>query len=94
MKLLDDLDLELLAKIEAEVIKKLESSISLRDKKEYKFSDCIANRNSRTYNSKKDPVIVEEWITQMEKIFDVIEVPNHKRITIWAFDLTEQANIW
>jgi len=39
-------------------------------------------------------MIREEWIRQMEKIFDVAEVPNHKRINKGTFYLSGTADMW
>ena len=39
-------------------------------------------------------MLLEEWIRQMEKIFNVVEVPENRRINIGAFYLTGQADIW
>jgi len=39
-------------------------------------------------------VTLEEWIRYMEKIFDVVEVPNNKRINIRAFYLFGTADMW
>jgi len=35
----------------------------------------------------EDPVLLEDWIRQMEKIFDVVEVPDNGCIDIGAFYL-------
>ena len=42
------------------------------------------------YKGKEDPMILEEWIRQMEKIFDVVEVLDHKHINIGPFISLEQ----
>jgi len=53
--------------------------------KENKFFDQVVKQNPKTYDGKEDVVLLEEWIRQMEKIFDVAEVPNNKCVTIGAF---------
>ena len=93
-KVLDDLDPEVLVKIVAEVTKTLKGSGSGKDEQENKFFDKVVKRNPRTYGGREDPVLLEEWIRQMEKIFDVVEVPENRRINIGAFYLTGQADIW
>ena len=39
-------------------------------------------------------MLLKEWVRQMEKIFDVVEVPDNGCVDIGAFYLTAQANIW
>jgi len=46
------------------------------------------------YEGKGDPMILEEWIRQMKKIFDVVEVPDNKRINIGTFYLSRTADMW
>ena len=55
--LLDDLDPELIAKIMAEVIKKLKGSGS---EKENKLFDRVMKRNPKAYDGKEDSVLLEE----------------------------------
>ena len=92
--ILDDLNPELMAKIVAEVTKKLKGSESKGGKQGNKFFDRVAKRNPKTYDGKEDPMLLEEWVRQMEKIFDVVEVPDDRRINIGAFYLTGHADIW
>ena len=37
---------------------------------------------------------LEEWISGMEKIFAVIEVPKEKKVNIGIFYLTREADMW
>ena len=39
-------------------------------------------------------MILEEWIRQMEKIFDVVKVSDNKRINIRTFYLSGRADMW
>ena len=57
--------------------------------KETKLFDQVVKRNLKVYEGKGDPVILEEWIRQMEKIFDVVEVPDSKCINIGVFYHTD-----
>ena len=91
--ILDDLDLELMAKIVAEVTKKLKGLGSGKDEQENKFFDRVAKRNPKTYDGKEDPMLLKECVRQMENIFDVMKVPDNRRINIRAFYLTGQADI-
>jgi len=91
---LEGLDPELLAKIVAEVTQKLKNSDSKEDRKGNKHFERVAKQNPKTYDGKEDPIILEEWVRQMEKIFDVVEVPDDKRVSIGAFYLSGQADIW
>jgi len=91
---LDDLDPDLMAKIVIEVTKKLKGSSSRKDEQENKFFDRVAKRNPKTYDGKEDPVLLEEWVRHMEKIFNVMEVPDNRHVNIGAFYLIGQADIW
>ena len=86
--LLEGLDPELLAKIVAKVTQKLKNADSKADRKGNKHFERVAKQNPKTYDGKEDPIILEEWVRQMEKIFDVVEVPDGKRVSIGAFYLS------
>ena len=66
---------------------------SEKDEQENKYFDRVAKRNPKTYGGKKGLVLVEEWVRQMEKIFDVVGVPDNRRVNIGAFYLIGQADI-
>jgi len=92
--LVEGLEPELMAKIMTEITKKLKEVEPEKTESETKFFDRVAKRNPKVYEGKEDPMILEEWIRQMEKIFDVVEVPDNKRIKIWTFYLSGTADIW
>ena len=92
--LVDGLDPEIMAKIMTEITKKLKEVEPEKPGSEVKFFDRVAKRNPKVYEGKEDPMILEEWIRQMEKIFDVVEVPDNKRINIRTFYLFGTADIW
>ena len=83
--LVDGLDPELMAKIMTEITKRLKQVEPEKSRSEAKFFDQVAKRNPNVYEGKEDPMILEEWIRQMKKIFDVVEVPDNKRINIGTF---------
>jgi len=93
-ELLDDPDPELMAKIIAEVTKKLRGLGSRKDEQENKLFDIVVKWNPRTYDGKEDPVLLEEWVRKMKKIFGILEVLDNRRVNIGAFYLTRYANIW
>jgi len=41
-----------------------------------------------------DPVVLEEWVRKMEKIFTLAEVPEEKKVNNRTYYLTGEANIW
>ena len=41
-----------------------------------------------------DPVVLEEWVRKIEKIFTVVEVLEEKKVNIGTYYLTGEANIW
>ena len=62
--------------------------------KENKLADRVAQRNPKVYDGSCDPVVLEERIRGMEKIFTVVEVPKEKKANIGTHYLTGEANIW
>lgn len=56
----------------AKVTKKLKVLILKMSKR--KISYLIMLQSG--IHDKEDPTVLEEWIMQMEKIFDVVEIPN------------------
>jgi len=46
------------------------------------------------YEGNEDLMILQEWIRQVEKIFDVVEVPDNKHINIGAFYLSGTTDMW
>jgi len=77
-----------------EITKRLKEVEPEKSGSKTKFFDRVAKRNPKVYEGKEDPMILEEWIRQMEKIFDVVEVLDDKRINIGAFYLSETADMW
>jgi len=71
--LVDWLNPELMAKIMIEITKRLKEVEPEKPGSETKFFDWVAKRNLKVYEGKEDPMILEEWIRQMKKIFDVVE---------------------
>jgi len=65
--LVDGLDQELMPKIMTESTKRLKEVEPEKLGSETKFFDQV-------YEGKEDPMILKEWIRQMEKNFDVVEV--------------------
>ena len=59
------------------VTKEVTGSGSDKDKKENKFFDWVTKQNPKTYDSKEGPVLLEEWIRQMENIYDVEVLDNY-----------------
>jgi len=55
-----------MAKIIAKVIKKLKGPGSKEGEQDNKFFDRVAKGNQKTYDGKKDPMLPEEWVRQME----------------------------
>jgi len=46
------------------------------------------------YDETYDPVVLEEWVRPMEKMFTMVEVPEEKKVNIGTYYLTGEANIW
>jgi len=50
--------------------------------KENKLFDQVIKRNPKLFEGKEDLVILYDWIRPMEKIFDLLKVPDWKCINI------------
>ena len=61
--------------------------------KEDKLADRVARRNLKVYDGSYDPVVLEEWIRGIEKIFTVVEVTEGKKVNIGTYYLTGEADI-
>jgi len=46
------------------------------------------------YDGTYDPIALEEWAREMEKIFTVAEMPEEKKANIGTYYLTGEADIW
>ena len=62
--------------------------------KEDKLADRIAWRNPRVYDGTYDPIVLEEWVRGMEKIFTMVGVPEEKKVNVGMYYLTGEADIW
>ena len=62
--------------------------------KDDKLVDRVAQCNPKVYDGNYDPVVLEEWVRGMEKIFTVVEVPEEKKVNIGTYYLTGEADIW
>ena len=68
--LVDGLSSDLIEKIVTKITKRLKEVKPKKSESGTKFFDRVDKRNSKVYKGKEDPMILEEWIRQMEKIFD------------------------
>jgi len=47
--------------------------------KEDKLADRVAQRNLKVYDGNYDPVVLEEWVRRMGKIFTVVEAQRKRK---------------
>jgi len=78
----------------AELMKRIPQVPTKTPPKEDKLVDRIAHCNSKVYDRTYDPVVLEEWVRGMEKIFTVVEVPEEIKVNIGTYYLIGEANIW
>jgi len=69
----------------AELMKRIPQVPNETPLKEDKLADRVAQCNPKVYDGSYDPVVLEEWIRGMEKIFTVVEVPEEKKINIRTY---------
>jgi len=46
------------------------------------------------YDGNYEPVVLEEWVRGIEKIFIVVEVPEEKKVNIGMYYLNGETDIW
>lgn len=61
---------------------------------EEKFYKRLASYNPRTYDGEPDLVKLEDWITYMEKLLDMVNYPANLRVRLASFYLDLQADMW
>jgi len=59
-----------------------------------KLAESVAQCNPKVYDGNYDPVVLEEWVRGMDKIFTVVEVPEEMKVNIGTYYLTGEADIW
>jgi len=77
-----------------ELMKRIPQVPTETSPKEDKLADRVARQNPKVYDGSYDPVVLEEWIKGMEKIFTVVEVLEEKKVDIGTYYLTNEADIW
>ena len=50
--------------------------------KDDKLADRVAQSNPIVYNGNYDPIVLEEWVRAIQKLFVVVEVPEEKKVNI------------
>ena len=72
-------DLNYWSALVAELIKRIPEVPTETPTKDNKLVDRVARRNPKMYDGNYDPIVLEEWIREMEKIFTVVEVVEEKK---------------
>ncbi|XP_061369407.1 uncharacterized protein LOC133312245, partial [Gastrolobium bilobum] len=54
----------------------------------------VASHHPPTYKGTIDPVALENWIRDMEKLYEVTNCPENMKISIGSFYLKEEADSW
>jgi len=78
----------------AELMKRIPQVPTETSSKEDKLADRVVWCNLKVYDGSYNPVVLEEWVRGMEKIFIVFEVPEEKKVNIGTYYLTGEADIW
>ena len=77
----------------AELMKQIHQVPTKTPPKDDKLADRVARRNPKVYDRNYDPIVLEEWVRGMEKIFAVVEVPEEKKVNTLTYYLSSQADI-
>ena len=59
-----------------------------------KLADRVAQHDPKIYVRKLGPVELKDWIREIGKIFDVVQVLDEKKMKIRTFYLVGEVNIW
>ena len=54
----------------------------------------VASHHTPTYKGTIDPIALENWIRDMEKLYEVTNCPENMKICIGSFYLKEEADSW
>ncbi|XP_074314487.1 uncharacterized protein LOC141649704 [Silene latifolia] len=59
-----------------------------------KYFRKMASYNPRTYNGKVDPVVFEDWVRGMDKLFEAVNCPDKWKVGFVVYYLVGQADLW
>ena len=51
-------------------------------------------RNPPIFEGTMDPIVAEEWIIMMEKIFEFVQIENVEKVNCSVYMLRNDARIW
>ncbi|XP_034207089.1 uncharacterized protein LOC117620937 [Prunus dulcis] len=58
------------------------------------YADQAKRIGATEFDGDGDPAVAEEWIEKMERIMEVMAVPQDRRVTLATFFLTRNARFW
>jgi hypothetical protein len=58
------------------------------------YADQARRIGATEFNGEGDPVVVEEWIEKMERIMEVMDIPQERRVVLATFFLSRNARFW
>ena len=59
-----------------------------------KYHKRLVAHQPPQYNGEPNPVKFEDWIAQLEKTLDMLNVPEHLKVKLAAFNLSGPAELW
>ncbi|XP_074289104.1 uncharacterized protein LOC141614244 [Silene latifolia] len=59
-----------------------------------KYFRKMASYNPRTYDGKIDPVVFEDWVRGMDKLFKAVNCPDKWKVGFAVYYLVGQADLW
>ncbi|XP_057247339.1 uncharacterized protein LOC125492421 [Beta vulgaris subsp. vulgaris] len=63
-------------------------------KKSVDWFKRVSDSKPPSYDGKGDPVKLENWVRDFEKLFDAIQCPDNRKVAIAAYYLKEEADFW
>ncbi|XP_019189713.1 PREDICTED: uncharacterized protein LOC109184121 [Ipomoea nil] len=54
----------------------------------------VSNHRPPIFAGEEDPTTLEEWIRTFDKIFEVVECPEERRVELASFYFGHKANLW
>ncbi|XP_021806448.1 uncharacterized protein LOC110750424 [Prunus avium] len=58
------------------------------------YADQARRIGAVEFNGDGDPAMAEEWIEKMERIMDVMDIPQERRVVLATFFLSRNASYW
>ncbi|XP_010930932.1 uncharacterized protein [Elaeis guineensis] len=89
------IDIANVCQVVAQLIQQQQTQIALRPISSMEsYYKRFRRLNPSLFEGKPDPLIVEIWIREMEKMFDILQYPKNVKVRLAVLMLKENAEFW